>query len=672
MRKFLAFFFFLSFSNAFFAQNIRNEKFGNIKTEDFNPIADIIEKDAAAIVLSDVGSTEFEGNNNGRFTVIFKRHKKILLRKRTAFDEGTLKIYLWQFSAANEEKLEDLLAATYNLVNGKIVATKLVKNDIIKDKVSKNLYVRKFTLPDLQENCIIEFQYTIKSPYDTKLQSWYFQDQYPTLWSEYQVTIPPMYNYAVVNKGVYKSLEVDSSKLVYKNYTIIAPVSSTYGRSEIYETSGDAKWKLWAMKNVPAYKVQSFVANPLDNIAMYEFQLHSIKYSDENVVRRIRSWYETASSLLRDESFGTILDKEKNAWIEKEVTALTGNKEGVEAANIIFQYVRDNFNCIDDDGIFLSDDPMKTFKNKKGNIADINLLLTAMLAAKGYIAEPVILSTRGSGKISEASAILNEFNYLICRMKVDTTTYFLDAGESDNGFGMLPAKCYNGFGRVIAQIPLLIDLSANRNIESKLTSIFIANNDSGKIEASFSSTLGYDESRQLRKKLIKTPVTNFFKDITKDYTFSPTISNTEIDNIKNYNLPVTVKYDMNFTLGDDDIIYFNPLLSEATKENIFKAEKRLFKVEMPFAISETYILNMEVPKGYVVDEMPKSIRSKYNENEGLFEYLAINNDGQIQLQCKFQLYKANFDVEDYESLREFFGLMVKKQSEQIVFKKVKK
>jgi hypothetical protein len=128
---------------------------------------------------------------------------------------------------------------------------------------------------------------------------------------------------------------------------------------------------------------------------------------------------------------------------------------------------------------------------------------------------------------------------------------------------------------------------------------------------------------------------------------------------------------LNFSLGDDDIIYFNPLLNEITKENIFKAEKRIFKVEMPFTVNETYILNMEIPKGYVVDELPKSVRSKLNENEGLFEYIISNKEGFIQLKCKFQLNKANYEVEDYESLREFFGLMVKKQSEQIVFKKIK-
>ena len=672
MRRIALFFVCIFLINFLHSQNIRNEKFGVIKLEDFNPLSTIIEKDAAAVVLSDVGSTDFEGNNHGDFSVIFKRHKKILLKKRTAFDEATFKIYLWQFSSANEEVLEDVEAATYNIDNGKIVATKLNKKELIKENFSKNILLNKFTLPDLKEGCIIEYKYTIKSPYDNMLHSWAFQDdEYPTLWSEYQVTLPHLYSYAIVKKGAYRTLAVDSSMLKYKSYTILAHSNNGYSRSEIINTSGDAKWFLWAMKEVPSYKVQSFVANPNDHIAEYEFQLQSIKYSEQTVVRRIKSWYETANSLLQSENFGQIIDKEKNDWIEKEVNAITGAKEGAEAANLVFKYLRDNFIASNNNSIYLTDEPKKIFKNKKGNIADINLMLTAMLYNKGYIAEPVILSTRGNGKVDEVSAILNQYNYVVCRLKIDTTTYFLDASDKHNGFGKLPNKCYNGFGRVIAQNPFLVNLSADNNEESKVTSIFIANAENGKLEASFTSNLGYVESQEVRNRLLKTTTPDFFKEITIDYSFAPKISNEELENEKNYDLPLTVKYDLNFSLGDDDIIYFNPLLNEITKENIFKAEKRIFKVEMPFTVNETYILNMEIPKGYVVDELPKSVRSKLNESEGLFEYIISNKEGFIQLKCKFQLNKANYEVEDYESLREFFGLMVKKQSEQIVFKKIK-
>ncbi|HEY6974714.1 MAG TPA: hypothetical protein VH396_00405, partial [Chitinophagaceae bacterium] len=144
----------------------------------------------------------------------------------------------------------------------------------------------------------------------------------------------------------------------------------------------------------------------------------------------------------------------------------------------------------------------------------------------------------------------------------------------------------------------------------------------------------------------------------------------EVDSLKMPEEPVSIKYDMKFNFNDEDVIYFNPMLSEAYKENPFKAAERLYPVEMSSCTNETYILNMEVPKGYKIEELPKSARVSLNENEGMFEYVIGETSGHIQLRCRVILNKANFDPEDYQTLRDFFAFIVKKQAEQIVFKKL--
>ena len=78
---------------------------------------------------------------------------------------------------------------------------------------------------------------------------------------------------------------------------------------------------------------------------------------------------------------------------------------------------------------------------------------------------------------------------------------------------------------------------------------------------------------------------------------------------------------------------------------------------------------MEIPKGYVVEELPKSVRYFLNETEGVFEYLVVKRENKIQLRSTTHIKKANFPQEDYDTLREFFAFVIQKQSEQIVFKK---
>ena len=113
------------------------------------------------------------------------------------------------------------------------------------------------------------------------------------------------------------------------------------------------------------------------------------------------------------------------------------------------------------------------------------------------------------------------------------------------------------------------------------------------------------------------------------------------------------------------------MMGEEYKENPFKAAERKYPVEMPFAMDEIYTLNMEVPKGYEVDELPKQAKVLFNDNEGFFEYLITKNEEGIQFRSRIKLNKANFKPEDYSTLRDFFAYIVKKQSEQIVFKKKK-
>jgi hypothetical protein len=91
---------------------------------------------------------------------------------------------------------------------------------------------------------------------------------------------------------------------------------------------------------------------------------------------------------------------------------------------------------------------------------------------------------------------------------------------------------------------------------------------------------------------------------------------------------------------------------------------------MPYTIDETYLLRMDVPKGFEVEEMPKQIRMKLNENDdGFFEYLISNSNGVISMRSRLRLSRTYFLPEEYEMLREFFAMVVQKQGEQIVFKK---
>ncbi len=149
------------------------------------------------------------------------------------------------------------------------------------------------------------------------------------------------------------------------------------------------------------------------------------------------------------------------------------------------------------------------------------------------------------------------------------------------------------------------------------------------------------------------------------------MTNTGIDSLSNYDYHVSVHYDFDFENSKEDLIYFNPILANLKKDNPFKAADRQFPVEMPYKTEDTYILMMEIPKGYAVDDLPKSAKVSLNGSDGMFQYLISASNGAIQLMYKVQIKRATFDPEDYNTLREFFAYIVKKQNEPIVFKRIK-
>ncbi len=645
--------------------------YGDVKPEDFAPAAYEVDSSADAVYLFDGGTVKFAGNSHGFFDVVLKVHERLRLMKKNAFDNlGTVKVGLHVPSFnEDQQKLNDLEAATYNIENGKVVVTKLDKGSIFKDKQG-DYVTTKFTFPNLKEGSIIEYTYTINTP-GLHLPSWTFQGAYPRLWSEYEIEVPEFYDYVMLKQG-YHPYEIDTVRISHDNYNISDPGETVMSSTRSISASANTVDHIWAMKNVPALKRENFTTTMDNHIAQIEFQLSAIRYPDTPVKTIMHNWSEVSEELMKDEDFGAALAHANNFFDDDVKAAIAGAKTGEEKTVKIYEYVRDNFSCTDEDAFYTSQPLKKTYQSKKGNVADINLLLTAMLLSQNIEAHPVLLSTTDNGKAQEIYPILSKYNYVICQSKADGKTFLLDAAKSKLGFNQLGANCYNGFARVIDPVmPELIPLFADSLKEGKLTTVFINNDKDHKLGASVSSTKGYQESLSLREELSKESEQDFFRNVKKAYTGDVTISDENIDSLKLLNEPVNVKYDMAMDKGDDDIFYFNPMMMEQQKENPFTAAERFYPVEMPYCSDETYILNMEIPDGYAVDELPKSARVMLNENEGMFEYIIAKTGDHIQLRSRIKLQKALYEPEDYQTLRDFFGYVVKKQSEQIVFKKVK-
>ncbi len=428
--------------------------------------------------------------------------------------------------------------------------------------------------------------------------------------------------------------------------------------------------RMWVMKDVPGLSAENYISTPYNYVDKIEFQL-SKTYNGESTRDVKNNWAKANEELLAADYFGEQLTSE-NAEFSDQINKIVGDEnDRLAKAKKIYYYIQNNFTCTNFYDKYINTSLNSVFKNKNGNVGEINLLLAVFLRNAQIHADPVLLSTTEFGINSPYYPVMDRLNYVICRIVIGGAVYYLDAARPMLGFGRLAENCYNGHARIICKSDSgSVYFRADSIKDSKFTSVFIVNDEknNGEMKGTFESSPGYFESTSIREKGTK----EFFKNFQPHIGDDIKIDSQAIDLLQEYEQGVKIHYDFSYKndIGQD-VIYFSPIINGGYKENPFKAAERKYPVEMSYPVDETYILNSEIPNGYVVDELPKSVKVSYNGDQGFFEYLIQKSESDVQLRFRIKLNKATFSPEDYNSLREFFGYVVKKQSEQIVFKKKK-
>jgi len=635
-------------------------KFGNITPKDFVIArSPVIDSNTNAVILSEIGSTDFIGNRYHWFSFVYKKHVRIKILNEKALDISTVKIRLYG-KGDEKDQLSDLKATTYSIENGEIKAKELNQSDIFEDRLNTFVSETKFTLPSVKAGSIIEYSYSITSYRYASIPTWFFQhNRYPCLYSEYKVVFPMALRFVTVRYGL-DSFFLNKTSDIKNNH---------YYMGDLSVVSND-RMDVWVMRDVPAFGSEAFINSPIDYLDKIEFVLAQT-YNGEDLRDRGTTWETVTERLLNAEYFGLAIDYDHAgnlSTIADRVTSHSTNRE--DWARQLYAYVRDNFTCIPDNEIYLADDLYTINKKKKGNVADINLLLTALLRAKGISADPVILSTREYGKNSADYPLLGKMNYVICMATIASDTVYLDASRPNLGFGKLSIDCYNGHARIISRNGASVYFSPEKIREQKSTSVIIFRDHEGNLGASVNTTAGDFGSEELRREIEIKGQKEYLDNVKSGFTSEISIANVAIDSLRNVEAPATVHVDLKIPVSGD-VMYFNPVIESDYSKNPFESAQRKYPVTLPLPIDEIYSLSMEIPEDCVVDEIPKSARVAFNGDEGFFEYLVQKEEGRIQLRTRLKLNEIVFPAEDYNSLRDFFAFVIKKNNEQIVFKRKK-
>lgn len=619
-------------------------KWGDIPIEDLEMTVYDKDPDANAVVLTNYVNVAFTVGAGNNLIVQYKYHKRIKILKEAGFDRANISV-----SHHHTKKVTSFNAQIINLVDGKPQKVKLTKDQVFKEKDSDYLKSIRFAFPEVKEGSIIEYKYILEDDNPLFLESWYFQEEIPTRWSEHRVVIPEDFVYTTIKGGTLL-------------YDIDEKERSTQGGNVL----GGSMFRK-VIKDAPAMIEEDFITTMDDYYTKVEFQLKATYYNGQKTY--FSTWESLVEKLMARDKFGVQL---KNNMTNRKLTdlvpnAIAGAKNDREKAEKIFQLVTRSIKWNGYYGIIAEENINKAFTLSQGDGPVINLGLVACLRKAGFNADPVLISTRSHGRPQPLYPIVSQFNHVIAVAEIDGKSVFMDATNADYPFDLIDENDLNFLGfRVGNKTGEWIEIKPK--IAATNSSLTIELKDEEFTGHVVNSYIGYN-AVDVRSDYNASNEEEYLNDCLGN-EIEYTIEESNFKGNKEYvNRFVE---DLKFTFDDMSLsekVYISPLMLDQQTENPFKLKERNYPVDIGFPRSETFVIKIIIPEGYEIEEMPESVKIRIPDNTATYQYSIEEKQNSVHILSKLKLAKPLYSPQEYLALKELFDKIVEKQAEQVILKR---
>jgi hypothetical protein len=666
--------FILIFTFFYSNTNAQEFKLGKVSVAELEEKEHPKDPSAVAAILFKKGEAKIEYSETSgfQFTTVVKTRIKIYKKEGYSWANQEVGYYL---DSSYDENVSFSDAYTYNLVNGKIEKTKLKSDGEFIEKVNKFWGRKKITMPNVKEGSVIEFEYSLKSGLIGSLRDWYFQTSIPVNFSEYKTYIPEYYTYNSNQKG-YTILNTTVSKKSSQIILHSKERTGGQGFSGVKTTFSEEKidyletQTTYLAKDLPAMKEEAFVNNIDNYTTSISHELSVVNFPNTPAKYYSTNWQSVVKTIYDYEDFGPELNK--TGYFEDDVNKLlTGVNIQNERIAAVFNYVKNSVKWNKYKGYSCNDGVKKAYKDKTGNTAEINLMLTAMLRFAGLNANPVLISTRDNGLAFFPSR--TAFNSVIAAVETPEGLILLDATEKYSEPNILPLRDLNWVGRLIRKDGTSTEVDLMPKILSReATNMSVVVKTDGSLEGKLRRQLTDYDALEFRKENGDTNKDTYLEKLENSNN-NIEISDYVRENDLTLSKPIVESYSFKDTKSIEIInnkIYISPMLFLAEKENPFKQEIREYPIDFGYPMLNKYNINLEIPEGYVVESMPASINIATGNDIGSFKLIMVNTDNKIQATITSTINAAIVPSDFYPVMKGFYQQMIDKENEKIVLKKI--
>lgn len=656
----------------FFKANAQEFKLGNVSVKELQEKNHAMDSTAVAAILFEKGAVHFEYTQDDGFKMITEVTTRIKIYKKEGY-EWANKAVSYYIGSNGKEILSFSDVATYNMINGKIEKTKLKSDGEFDEKVNKYWGRKKITLPNVKVGSVVEFKYVVRSSRFSELTEWSFQSSIPVNYSEFKTFIPEYFDYNPNIKGFVSpniTKEKSSKSLSYSYKPKVMPgdnlhTSTSQEKLEFVETR-----TVYIAENLPAMKEEAYVNNIGNYTTSVSHELSVVKFPNQPYQTLSTDWPSVTKTIYDYEDFGPELNK--TGYFEEDLKGvLAGLSSAEEKILAIFNHVKESVKWNDYYGYSCDDGVKKAYKDKTGNVAEINLMLTAMLRHVGLTANPVLVSTRSNGIAFFPNR--TAFNYVIAAVETPNGLVLLDATDPFSTPNVLPLRALNWVGRLIRKDGTSIEVDLMTKASSNDVVILNYEIDAKGLVSGRLKRQRTDYNAIIFRGNTKNIKEDTYLEKLENENDKIEISDYSRTNEKDLKLPILENFSFsgsNFSEIIGGSIYINPMLFFAVTQNPFKQEIRAYPIDYGFPFLDKYNITIKIPDGYKVESVPTPLLLNMEDNLGGFKFMINTSDNSIQLVLTHQINVPIIIADYYPMLKEFYQKMIEKQNEKIVLKKV--
>jgi Domain of Unknown Function with PDB structure (DUF3857)/Domain of Unknown Function with PDB structure (DUF3858) len=631
---------------------IDSEPYGTINPVDLAMNFCPYDSSANAMVLQEVGTRSITIDENSKPVNYLVLHKRVKIFNKDAFEEGNITIFYHK-----DDDLRHIRGIVYGQDGSK---TELKPEHIFTEKVNDRWYTKKIFIPNIQVGCIFDLWYEKESFDVVAPDDWLFQSEIPVRLSNYKLEYPEVYNYIAIRFfGVTPAYE----KAHITNHDARGFGSSKLVRHEV------------TFQNMPAVKKEPFVTNIEDHMSKVGHQLKSYEASNGLVIPVFSDWDLLAKELNEDLRFGKQINHARNykdilkAYDTAHPTPFATPQA---TAQSILVFLAKEIKWNEYFSLMPSESNLnEVFEKKSGNSADLNLAMIAILREKGLKANPVLISTRKHGAYIPGYPIVSQFNSVIVGLEDNGKILFYDATSPYNYANVINTEHSNYFGWVATKgnpnwIPVTPAIfSETIFFEGELKPDL-------SLEGNIGLRLGGTAGVTIREMFAKQPNANFLAKRYKGVFEEAEISKVETE-MTDLGKAANVKYHVVFQNSVQkvgEMIYVPLMVEKFYNENPFKSPTRDYPVQLPYSIKEEYIINLTIPDGYTIEDIPEATKLVIEGGPQFIITSTRQSERQVQVRMTLQVMEQIYPTETYDGLRNFMNGVIEKQDLQIVLKKV--